>query len=120
MMKAIGVDLIEIGRVDEALEAFGERFLQRIFTAGEQQYCRGHAPSLAARWAAKEAVAKAFGCGIGPVAFLEIEVINDEQQRPSILLHGAAQALSAELGWRQIHVSLSHARDVAIAMVMAE
>lgn len=118
-MKAIGVDIVEIDRVARSVERFGDRYLHRVFTEQELAYCNGRIPSLAARWAAKEATGKAFGTGIGDVAFKEIEVVGDERSRPGLRLHGAAQALAQELGFEMLLLSLSHAREYAIAFVVA-
>ncbi|MFQ5612621.1 MAG: holo-ACP synthase [Anaerolineae bacterium] len=118
-MKAIGVDIIEVARVARTIERFGERYLNRVFTEQELAYCGGRLPSLAVRWAAKEAVGKAFGTGIGDVAFKEIEVVCDGRSKPSLRLHGAAQTLARELGLENIQVSLSHTRDYAVAFVIA-
>ncbi|HYN89013.1 MAG TPA: holo-ACP synthase, partial [Ardenticatenaceae bacterium] len=74
-MLATGIDLIEIARIEEALERFGARFLDRVYTPAEQRACGRRAPSLAARWAAKEAASKALGVGIGDVRWVEIEVV---------------------------------------------
>lgn len=119
-MKAIGVDMIETERVAQSVARFGDRFLKRVYTERELAYCRGQIPSLAARWAAKEAAAKALGTGIGEVSWREIEVINQANQRPTIQLHGAAAALAEQLGLSNFAISLSHTRDYAIAFVVGE
>ena len=119
-MQAIGVDIIDIERIAQSIARFEDRFLRRVFTQPELDYCNGRIESLAARWAAKEAVAKALGCGIGQVALREIEVINDDRRRPTIQLHGAAANLAAQLGISTFAVSLSHAKDYAIAFVVGE
>lgn len=117
-MTAIGVDLIEIKRIAESVERFGDRFLQRVYTPQELAYCNGRASSLAARWAAKEAVAKALGTGIGAIGWQEIEIVNDAQQRPSVQLHGAAARLAAAQKIAGFSVSLSHTKDYAVAFVV--
>lgn len=119
-MLAVGVDLIEVERVAATVARFGARFLDRVFTPAEQATCGGRAPSLAARWAAKEAAAKALGCGIGDVAFQEIEVVRDARGAPSLRLHGAAATLAAARGWQEWAVSLSHTGTTAIAIVVAQ
>lgn len=119
-MQAIGVDIIDIERLAWSIDRFGDRFLRRVFTEQELDYCRGRIESLAARWAAKEAVAKALGCGIGQVTWREIEVVNDDQRRPTVQLHGAAAELATQLGIHQFTVSLSHAKDYAVAFVVGE
>ena len=118
-MLRTGVDLIEISRIEGALERHGERFLSRVYTAQELAEARALPHSLAARFAAKEAAAKALGCGIGQVAWREIEIIRTAERRPEIILYGAAKALAQELGLREWAVSLSHTHDLAIATVVA-
>jgi holo-[acyl-carrier protein] synthase len=119
-VKAIGVDIVENHRIKRLLEKSGERFLERVFTAQERHYCASRIPSLAARWAAKEAMGKAFGTGIGDMAFKEIEILNDERGRPYINLHGAAKALADTLGFEHIAVSLSHTEAYAIAFIVVD
>ncbi len=118
-MIRLGTDLVEISRLEEVLSRQGERFLRRIYTPQELEDCAGKLPSLAARWAAKEAVAKALGTGIGPVAFQEIEVRRGPRREPLLHLHGRAAALAAELGLVEWAVSLSHTRHYALATVVA-
>ncbi|RMF03705.1 MAG: holo-[acyl-carrier-protein] synthase [Chloroflexi bacterium] len=119
-MKAVGVDIIETERIAGSVARFGDRFLRRVYTAQELAYCDGRTGSLAARWAAKEAVSKVLGTGIGDVNWHDIEVVNDERCRPAIQLHGAAAQLAARLGISAVAVSLSHTREHAIAFVVAE
>jgi holo-[acyl-carrier protein] synthase len=114
-----GVDLVEVSRIREAIERHGERFLARVFTQTEQRDCNGRYTSLAARFAAKEAVSKALGCGIGKVGWLEIEITSDENRAPHLLLHGEAKKLAQELGLSNWSVSLSHTESHAIAFVVA-
>jgi holo-[acyl-carrier protein] synthase len=114
-----GVDLVEISRIRDAIERHGERFVTRIFTETEQRDSDGRFTSFAARFAAKEAVAKALGCGIGTVGWLEIEIRSDENRRPHLYLHGEAQKLAKELGLSNWSVSLSHTQSQAIAFVVA-
>ena len=118
-MVAVGVDLIEVERIAASLEKYGQRFLDRIFTAREQKYCDGRAESLAARFAAKEAVAKAIGTGIGDISWQDIEIVNEENGRPTVVLHGAAEAMSRTMGLEIWSVSLSHTQTHAIGMVVA-
>jgi holo-[acyl-carrier protein] synthase len=119
-MTAIGVDIIETERVAKTITRYGRRFLQRVYTEQELNYCQGRVASLAVRWAAKEAVAKALGTGIGDVRWQEIEVINNARQSPSIKLHGAAAELAARLEISGVAISLSHTKDYAVAFVIAE
>jgi len=120
----IGVDIVDISRVRRALERQGERFIQRIYTEGEQDYCRIHrdpAPCFAARFAAKEALFKALRTGwTQGVTWLDVEVRRDERGAPSLILSGRAGDLSQELGIRVIHISLSHSDEAAIALVILE
>ena len=114
-----GVDLIEISRVEAVMQRYGQRFLNRVFTPQEQADSGGRAASLAARFAAKEAAAKALGCGIGLVGWLDIEITRDPERRPGLVLHGEARQRAQELRLREWSVSLSHSRDYAIALVVA-
>ncbi len=118
-MKSVGVDIIETRRIQRSIARFGSRFLGRVYTPQELAYCRGRIPSLAARWAAKEAVAKALGTGIGDISWHEIEVINNQRQRPLIKLHGAAALLAEQLNISSLEISLSHTKAYAVAFVVA-
>lgn len=113
-----GVDLVEIKRVAEAIERHGERFLNRVFTEHEQGECNGRTASLAARFAAKEAAAKALGCGIGKVGWTEIEIRSDELKAPYLVFYGEGEKLIKELGLKTWSVSLSHTEGQAIAFVV--
>ena len=115
-----GVDMIECGRIASGIERFGERFLQRFFTEGERLDCADRPARLAARFAAKEAVAKALGTGIGDVRWVEIEIRSDERGRPRLTLHGGAQGLAAELRLEEWDISLSHTDTQAIAIAVAK
>lgn len=114
-----GVDVIEVERVQDAILRHGERFLNRVFTPAELADCAGRVESLAARFAAKEAAAKALGRGIGDVAWQEIEVIGDEAHAPQMRLHGEAARIALEQGLHVWSVSLSHTREFAMAFVVA-
>jgi len=121
----IGVDLIEIPRVEHALTRHGERFLGRVFTPAEVLYARGRVPELAARFAAKEAVSKALGVGVRLLApdgigWLDVEVLGDRRGQPRIVLSGRAAERAEELGLTEWAVSLSHTREHAIAFVTAQ
>ena len=118
MALATGADLISIARIAAALDRHGERFLYRVYTPDELTTCEGRPESLAARWAAKEAVAKALGTGIGVVAFREIEVLRDECRCPQLRLHGAAAALAAARGLTEWSISLTHDGGMALAFVV--
>lgn len=119
-MLRTGVDLIEVERIRRTAERYGERFTERCFTAAERHHCGWRYPALAARFAAKEAVAKALGTGIGDVKWIEIEVLHDARGRPEVKLHGAAAALARELGLTEWELSLSHTREHAVAFVVAQ
>jgi len=117
-----GIDLVENARIAASISKFGDRFLNRVFCEGEIAYCRkmrDPAPHYAARFAAKEAVSKAFGCGIGElIGFLEIEVVRAESGAPAILLHGGGRRLAEERRVHQIFLSLSHTEHYAVANVL--
>lgn len=119
MKLSTGVDLIEIQRVEEAMQRHGSQFLNRIFTPAEQAACKGRVSSLAARFAAKEAVAKALGTGIGDVRWQDIEILGDENNAPHLYLHGAGKDIAEQLGLHDWSVSLSHTHEHAIAFVVA-
>lgn len=124
MILGTGIDLIEIRRIDQSITRYGDRFLNRVFTLGEQQYClqkRTSAESFAARFAAKEAGAKALGTGISRgVNWLEIEVIRLPGQRPHLQFHGRALETSLHLGVNRIALSITHTTDIAMATVLLE
>ena len=116
---AVGVDIIEIERIAATLERFGARFLERVYTEGEIAYCRGRAPQLAARFAAKEAAMKALGTGTRGVSWRDVEVTRTRAGEPGIVLHGRADARARAIGVDRLAVSLSHSRAYAVASVVA-
>jgi len=118
MKLATGVDMVKVARVQEAIERHGVRFLDRIFTAAEQRDSAGRFESLAARFAAKEAAAKALGCGIGVISWLEIEVCTTEKRAPYLVLSGEGERLARQMGLTMWSVSLSHTESDAIAFVV--
>ena len=118
-MLRTGIDIIEVYRIDDTILSHGERFLERVYTESELVEANGRTPSLAARLAAKEAVSKALGCGIGKVGWRDIEITRDQQRRPLLRLYGPAQALAAEMGLEEWSLSLSHTHDHAAAVVVA-
>jgi holo-[acyl-carrier protein] synthase len=124
MVLGIGTDLIETRRVEASIIRFGDRFLERIFTAGEIAYCKrkkNAAESFAARFAAKEAGAKALGTGISRgVSWKEFEVRREVSGRPTIHMVGRAAEFAKAIGIRKIHLSLTHSRELAMAVVIAE
>ena len=114
-----GIDLIEISRLQEALDKHGDRFLHRVFTEREIAEVGDRIDSLAARWAAKEAIAKAFGTGIGDIQWKEVEILRGPNREPVLHLHGNAKALAEKEGLTAWSVSLSHTNVYAVAMVVA-
>lgn len=124
MVLGLGTDLIETRRVQESIDRFGERFLERIFTAEEIAYCtrkKNAAESFAARFAAKEAGAKALGTGISHgVSWKEFEVKRETSGRPSLHLTGRAAEWAKAMGVRRVQLSLTHSRELAMAVVVVE
>ena len=114
----IGTDIIEIHRIQEAVERYGERFLGRIWTEGERNSYGHRINSLAASFAAKEAVMKVLGTGNRGVAWREIEVLNRESGKPYIILHGRAIDEAERLGITEIDVSMSHCHEYATAVAI--
>lgn len=124
MIVGSGIDVVEVGRIHDSVQRFGQRFLNRIFTAAEQAYCirkRRSAESLAARFAAKEAGAKALGTGISHgVNWLEIEVTREPGGRPALRFHGRAAEIAVRLGVARSALSLTHTGELAMASVVLE
>ena len=119
LVLGIGIDIIEIHRVEKAMEK--PKFVDKVFTPGEQEYLktRKNNPSTAAGYfAAKEAAAKALGTGFGMVKWTEIEVIRQEKGRPGIKLYGNAKIAMENMGGSSILLSISHSRDNAVAQVI--
>ncbi len=117
-----GVDLIEIKRIRKAVERFGDRFLTRVYTAGELVACHGRVESLAGRFAAKEAVAKALGTGVWRhgIGWTDIEVLRGAEGEPLLVLHAGAATRAAALRLSGWSLSISHDRKRAVAFVVAE
>jgi holo-[acyl-carrier protein] synthase len=124
MVLGIGIDIIEVSRIQASHEKFGERFLNRILLPSEIEYCLSHrtpAPFLAARFAAKEAISKAFGTGIGAkLGWLDMEIGKHPSGEPFVVLHGGGPALLAERKATRVLVSLSHTQAHASAVVILE
>jgi holo-[acyl-carrier protein] synthase len=120
----IGVDLVECARIDHSLERFGERFLHRVFTDGEIAYAQSMkfpARHFAARFAAKEALSKAFGTGIGKaMGWKDIDVHKKESGEPFVVLEGGAKSLAADRGVVKVWITLSHTDNHAMAMIVLE
>lgn len=119
----IGIDVVETKRIEHSLERFGDRFLKRIYLPGELDYCHSMKFSplhLAARFAAKEAISKAFGTGIGKtIGWTDMEIVKVERGAPQAVLHGGAQRYAAELGVTKVLCSLSHTEHYAAANAVA-
>ena len=124
MIIGIGADLAEVARIREAIGRHGERFLKRVFTPLEIDYCRGHrnaAERFAARFAAKEALMKALGTGWRRgIRWRDIEVVNAASGQPELNLCGKAQEIFHALGGVQLHLSLTHTEEYALAQVVIE
>jgi holo-[acyl-carrier protein] synthase len=124
MIIGVGVDIVEIDRLRQAIDRQKDRFIRRVFTAAEQEFCLSHrdpAPHFAARFAAKEALFKALHTGWAKgVTWLDVEVRREEQQAPELVLQGEALKLSLALGARSFHISLSHTDYSAIALVVLD
>jgi holo-[acyl-carrier protein] synthase len=124
MIVGSGIDLVEIGRIQQSVQRFGQRFLDRVYTAAEQGYClrkRNSAESLAARFAAKEAGAKALGTGISRgVSWLEIEVVREPGGRPTIRFHGRAAEIAEAMGVAHVALSITHTATLSMASVVVE
>jgi holo-[acyl-carrier protein] synthase len=124
MKLSTGVDLVEIDRIQRMIELHGDRALNRVFTPAELAHCRQRGPELAARYAAKEAVAKALGVGLRMMAldgiyWHDVETLPDGNGKPIVHLRGRAAVRAAKLGLSEWSISLSHGRDVAVAFVVA-
>lgn len=117
-MYHLGVDIVEIERIERSINRYGERFLSRIYTDAELELCRNHVPELAVRFAGKEAVMKALGTGRRGVSWRDIEILSNKRNAPLVYLHGRARARARKLGIAEIAISLSHSRDYAIASVI--
>ncbi len=118
-MLSVGVDLLEIPRLARAIERWGERFLRYIYTPAELAFCHGHIPELAARFAAKEAIAKALGTGLCGISWTEMEILADRRGKPQITLYGRALARAQKLGLTGWAISLTHSDEHALAFVVA-
>lgn len=124
MILGSGIDLVEVDRIEAARERHGERFLNRIFHPAETAYClsnKSPGPFLAARFAAKEAISKAFGTGIGAqLGWRDMEIGRRESGEPYVILHGKGLELLARRGGRCVHITLSHTGKHATAAAILE
>lgn len=119
-MTEIGVDIIEIYRIAEAIERFGERFLRRVYTEREITAYRSRTSSLATRFAAKEAVMKTLGTGMRGVSWKDIEILSAESGKPVVHLHGRALERFESLGLKSMTVSLSDSKEYAVVVALGE
>ncbi len=120
----VGMDIVETKRIAESVERFGDRFLNRIFLEGELAYARSmkfpHL-HLAARFAAKEAISKAFGTGIGiEMGWKDLEIVREPNGAPRVCLHGRAEAFAKSKGVEKVHISLSHTAEYGAASAVIE
>src|SRR3954451_5570869 len=124
MILGIGIDIIEVARIQASYERFGDRFVNRILLPNEISYCLSHkvpGPFLAVRFAAKEAISKAFGTGIGAqLGWQDMEICRKESGEPFVVLHGGGEKLLKQRGARMVLVSLSHTQAHAAAVAILE
>ena len=124
MIKGVGTDMVETGRIKDLLDRHGSTFMRRILTHSET-ICAGErrdpVPFIAGRWAAKEAISKALGCGIGKdCAWIDMEILPDASGKPHATLSGRASETASSSGVKRIHLSISHERGHAIATAILE
>ena len=124
MILGVGIDIIEIGRIRDSHQRFGDRFIERIMIPAEIDYCLKHkdpAPSLAAHFAAKEAISKAFGIGItAEPSWRDMEAAHRDTGAPYLILHGKGKELLEARGGSNVHLSLSNTTHQANAMAFIE
>ncbi len=119
-MHSLGVDIIEIERIEKAVKRFGKRFLLRVYTDAELRVCGNKPSRLASRFAAKEAVMKSLGTGTKGVGWRDIEILHDAKGKPLVSLCGRARNQAEDLGLGELAISLSDSRDYAVAFVVGE
>ncbi len=117
-MASVGVDIVEIKRIESAVNRGKERFLKRVYTETELSTCRDRLSSLASRFAAKEAVMKVLGTGGTGIAWREIEILTGNDGRPSVRLHGRALDKATKLNLREVSISLSDSKEYAVAVAI--
>ena len=124
MILGLGTDIVEVARIASSFLQHGEKFLNRVLLPDEIAYCLQHrqpAPFIAVRFAAKEAIAKAFGTGIGAqLGWLDIEIFRRESGEPCVVLHGNGEKLFSERGVKKLHISLTHTENYAVATAILE
>jgi holo-[acyl-carrier protein] synthase len=113
-----GIDVIEIERIAQAQERWGDRFLNRIYTERELAYCRGKVQRLAGRFASKEATSKVLGIGVRHIRWRDIEVLPDMRGKPHVHLHGRAASIAQSMGFSGFDVSITHSRTDAVVVVV--
>ena len=114
-MISVGVDIIEVERIEATIKQWGEHFLNRIYTEAEIEECQGRVPSLATRFAGKEAVMKVLGTGTRGIGWKEIEILPDDLGKPLVILHGKAKNKAEELNLKEFSISLSDTKQYAVA-----
>ena len=119
-MQHIGIDIIEIARIQRAIDHWGERFLNRVYTEPELRICRKRPWRLAARFAGKEAVMKTLGTGVRGISWKEIEILAEPSGKPLVQLYGKAQDKANDLGLSELAISLSDSKEYAVAFVIGE
>ena len=119
-MSHIGIDIIEIARIEASITQGGDRFLHRVYTEPELKLCHKKSSSLAARFAGKEAVMKALGTKNSGISWRDIEILSDSNGKPLVHLHGKAQNQARDLGIYKMAISLSHSKGHAIAFVTGD
>ncbi len=119
-MHKVGVDIIEISRINNALQRYGPRFLQHVYTQPEIDLCKNRPQVLAVRFAGKEAVMKALGTGIKGISWREIEILTKPSGEPTVRLYGKAKVRAGLLNLSEFSISLSHSKEYAVATVVAD
>lgn len=118
LMQCVGIDIVEIERIQRIIDRWGTRFLGRIYTDAELDYCHNRLSSLAVRFAGKEAVMKALSADKDGIAWRDIEILPNERNTPQVILYGRARIRAEELGVSDLAISLSHSRAHAVASVV--
>ncbi len=118
LMHVTGIDIVEIDRIQRTIDRWGDRFLNRVYTRAELDFCRGRVPELAVRFAGKESVMKALGTGRRGVSWKDVEILTDKRRAPLVFLHGRGRARARKMGITDLAISLSHSRDFAVASVV--
>ena len=124
MIYGTGIDIVDVDRIDQAYQRWGEKFPKKFLREEEIKYCMKQSnplPSIAARFAGKEAISKAFGTGIGTkLKWHDLEIIHNKHTRPTVKLHGKAIDLLMDLGGKKAHISLTHTKSQAAALAIIE